>query len=41
MNKNIIIIGGEPFSVFFELLFKSIKQKKIKIPFILICSKNY
>ncbi len=40
MNKNIIIIGGEPFSVFFELLFKSIKQKKIKKSFILICSKK-
>ena len=40
MNKNIIIIGGEPFSVFFELLFKSIKLKKIKKPFVLICSEK-
>lgn len=40
MNKNIIIVGGEPYSVFFELLFKSIKLKKIQKPFILICSKK-
>ena len=40
MNKNIVIIAGEPYSVFLELLFKSIKLKKIKKPFILICSKN-
>ena len=30
MNKNIIIIAGEPYSVFLELLFKSIKKKKNK-----------
>ena len=40
MNKNIIIIAGEPYSVFLELLFKSIKTKKINKPFLLICSKN-
>ena len=40
MNKNIVIIAGEPYSVFLELLFKSIKLKKIKKPFILICSKK-
>jgi len=40
MNKNIIIVAGEPYSVFLELLFKSIKLKKIKKPFILICSKK-
>jgi len=40
MNKNIIIVAGEPYSVFLELLFKSIKLKKIKKPFLLICSKK-
>jgi 4-hydroxythreonine-4-phosphate dehydrogenase len=40
MNKNIVIVAGEPYSVFLELLFKSIKLKKIKKPFILICSKK-
>ena len=40
MNKNIIIVAGEPYSVFLELLFKSIKTKKINKPFLLICSKN-
>ncbi len=40
MNKNIIIIAGEPYSVFLELLFKLIKLKKIKKSFILICSKK-
>ena len=40
MNKNIIIVAGEPYSVFLELLFKSIRLKKIKRPFILICSKK-
>jgi 4-hydroxythreonine-4-phosphate dehydrogenase len=40
MNKNIVVVAGEPYSVFLELLFKSIKSKKIKKPFILICSKK-
>ena len=40
MNKNIIVVAGEPYSVFLELLFKSIKLKKIKKPFLLICSKK-
>ncbi len=40
MNKNIVIVAGEPYSVFLELLFKSIKLKKIKKPFLLICSKK-
>ncbi len=40
MNKNIIVVAGEPYSVFFELIFKSIKSKKIKKPFLLICSKK-
>ena len=40
MNKNIIIVAGEPYSIFLEILFKSIKLKKIKKPYILICSKK-
>ena len=39
-NKNIVIVAGEPYSIFLEILFKSIKLKKIKKPFILICSKK-
>jgi len=38
-HKPIIIVAGEPNSVFFELFFKVIK-KKIKSPIILIASKN-
>ena len=37
--KPIIIVAGEPNSVFFEIFFKVIK-KKIKSPIILIASKN-
>ncbi len=37
--KPIIIVAGEPNSIFFELLFKVI-QKKIKSPLILIASKR-
>ena len=37
--KPIIIVDGEPNSVFFELFFKVIK-KKIKSPIILIASKK-
>ena len=37
--KPIIIVAGEPNSVFFELFFKVIK-KKIKSPIILIASKQ-
>ena len=37
--KTIIIVAGEPNSVFFELFFKIIK-KKIKSPIILIASKK-
>ncbi len=40
MNKNVAIIAGEPYSVFLELLFKSIKSRKVKKPFLLICSKK-
>ena len=34
----IIVVGGEPQSVFIEILFKAIK--KIQYPIILISSKN-
>ncbi len=38
--KPIIIVAGEPNSIFFEIFFKSIKYKKFKSPIILIASKN-
>ena len=37
-NKPIIIINGEPNSIFLEILFKAIKYKKFKSPLILISS---
>ena len=42
-NKPIVIIAGEPYSVFLEIFFKSLKEKKIKRiknPIILVASKN-
>ena len=42
-TKPIIIVAGEPYSVFLEVYFKSLKEKKIKNmknPIILICSKD-
>ena len=36
--KPIILISGEPNSIFLEIFFKSIKYKKIRSPLILICS---
>ncbi len=38
--KPIIIVAGEPRSVFFEIFFKALKLKKFKSPIILICSLN-
>ena len=38
--KPIIIIAGEPNSIFFEILLKIIKKNKFKSPIILICSKK-
>ena len=38
--KPIIIVAGEPNSIFFEIFFKSLKYKKFKSPIILIASKN-
>ncbi len=41
MNSNpILIVPGEPKSIFFEIFFKSIISSKIKSPLILICSKR-
>ena len=36
--KPIIIIAGEPRSIFFEIFFKAIKNYKAKNPLILIAS---
>ena len=36
--KPIILVAGEPNSIFFEILFKTIKRKKIKSPLVLIAS---
>ena len=38
--KPIIIVAGEPNSIFFEIFFKIIKNNKFKSPIILIASKN-
>ena len=37
-NNPIIIVAGEPNSIFLEIFFKTINQKKFKNPLILICS---
>ncbi len=39
-NKPIILIAGEPDTIFFEIFFKTLKKKKYKSPLILICSKR-
>ena len=42
-NRNIVIVAGEPYSVFFEIFFKTFKKNKIqniKNPIILIGSKK-
>ena len=38
--KPIIVVGGEPNSIFFEIFFKSIKNRRYKNPIILIASKK-
>ena len=41
MNKEpIIIVAGEPNSIFLEIFFKSIKSNKFKCPLVLIVSKK-
>ena len=37
-SKPILIVAGQPKSIFFEILFKSIRRKKIKSPIIIISS---
>ena len=39
-NNFILVVAGEPNSVFLEVLFKAIKFKKYKSPIILICNKD-
>ena len=39
--KPILIVPGDPNSIFFEIFFKSIKKKKYKSPLILISSKKH
>ncbi len=39
-NKPILIISGDPKSIFFEIFFKSIKKNKFKSPLILISSEK-
>ena len=36
--KPIIIIAGEPNSIFLEIFFKTFKKKKFKSPILIICS---
>ena len=38
--KPIILVSGEPKSIFFEIFFKSLKKVKLKSPIILICFKK-
>tara|TARA_B100000123_G_scaffold270985_1_gene249840 strand:- start:356 stop:1321 length:966 start_codon:yes stop_codon:yes gene_type:complete len=38
--KPVVIVGGEPNSIFFEIFFKSLNYKKFKSPIILIASHN-
>ena len=38
--KPILIVAGEPNSIFLEIFFKALKIKKIKSPIILISSYN-
>ena len=38
--KPILIVAGEPNSVFFEIFFKTLKNNKFKSPIILIASKK-
>ncbi len=41
MNKKfVIVVGGEPYSVFSEIFFKALKKKKINSRILLICSKK-
>ena len=39
-NKAILIVAGEPNSIFLEIFFKSLKKNNFKKPIILLASKN-
>ena len=39
-NKPILLVAGEPNSIFLEIFFKAIKNNKYKSPLILICCKE-
>ena len=39
-NKPIILVAGEPNSIFLEIFFKAIKFKRYNSPLILICCKK-
>ena len=39
-SKYILIVSGEPNSIFSEILFKALKKEKFKNPIILISSKK-
>ena len=39
-NKPIIIVNGEPNSIFLEIFFKALKFKKYNSPILLISSLN-
>ncbi len=39
-NNFILVVSGEPRSIFLEIFFKAIKNKKYKSPIILICNKK-
>ena len=40
-TKPILLVAGEPNSIFLEILFKILKKQKLKNPLILIASYNY
>ena len=41
MNKKpILIVAGEPYSIFSEIFFKSLKKSNFKRPIVLIASKK-
>ncbi len=40
-NNHILVVSGEPRSIFLEIFFKALKHKKYRSPIILICNKNF
>ena len=40
-NKPILIVPGTPKSIFFEIFFKSLKNRNFKSPIIIISCQNY